>query len=177
MRGSSNFQRTVDSSYLPKKTNLKELAVFMKEPESKNRWFSAQFVFFFLIVFGRTAVQRYCTKVGCLNSGGPADGCVGGYSLYTRLVTGGYLYIVLCRHQTAHMQICLLLFFSAKNKNKNKNKNNFVWSMTLKTIQNPKFRGFCVKVEKRFYYYCRTETGEFMWTATNPPPKRKKKTS
>jgi hypothetical protein len=45
----------------------------------------------------------------------------------------------------------------------------------LKKIQNPKFRGFCVKVEKRFYYYCHTETGEFMWTATNPPPKKKKK--
>ncbi len=82
LRGSSNFQRTVDSSYLPQKKNLKELAVFMKEPERKNRWFSAQFVFSFSYCFG--APQFRDTKVGCLNSGGPADGCVGGYILYTR---------------------------------------------------------------------------------------------
>ncbi len=47
---------------------------------------------------------------------------MGGDIFYIRvMVTGGYLWIVLCRHQTAHMQICLL-FLCQKNNNNNNNK-------------------------------------------------------
>ncbi len=61
------------------------------------------------------------------------------------MITGGYIWIVLCRHQTAaHMQICLHFLCQKKKKKK---KIIFMWSMTLK---NSKLERFLCKSRERF---------------------------